>query len=85
MSLPEDIVAANAILFKAKNETKMIVAASTASLAAATAMRSDAALAAKLRAVQALIKRTRAYNAGILAATDQLNQELRDINGGKKK
>lgn len=80
-SIQNDLAAVSRELVESK--TKMGIAGSimAASLAVAQVMRNDKANVWQVIAAKRLVKITQAYTAGILAAADQLNEELKTING----
>lgn len=77
-SIQDDLAAVSRELVESK--TKMGIAGSimAASLAVAQVMRADVW---RVVAAKRLVKITQAYTASILAAADQLNEELKMING----
>jgi len=81
MSTKDDLEAAGKELSEAKARMSMAGGCLAASMAVAHTLRKHEADVWRIVAVKRLTKLTRAYMAGILATADQLNEELKAING----
>ncbi len=81
MSVQDDLIAAGIELEKARARLSIAGGVMAAAMVVAKMMRNDEAQVWYVVAAKRMIKLTNHFSAGILAGADQLNEELKRING----